>query len=459
MAASVERLKASKSSPLFRLRVGFSISLLPMALLVMLYFCQVWWEVAGFTVRSEDVLILLICGGIALRTLAVGKLRYYRHALNRPLLLWCGVLLFGVTLTLLSPFDSVTKKDALINGFRLVLAFSMFYVMYNYPAAARSKMRVIISVVLGFSVITTFVSLLQIGHWDGWLPFSLPPLLTEKAPGANTQPGREIFGLFVGDTSAHAWAAMLALQALTVFVWARRSRQISKKWLGLGYCGVLVLILLRMAVRNSFFGLFAALGGIGLLRSTKSRYPLNRLLKPLMFVSAIALLVLGLLFLAPDTYYVERARAAIPKVEDGRIVAKRASSIYGRLDYYRVAWQMFQDSPLVGHGFYSYQALSGSYGRETVHAHNSYLQVLAESGIIGAIGFGWLLVRIVRETWVIWKRRFYDVEMVLGQELLLGTLIYMLFTAIFANTFGVPQQIGFLMLLLGSWRGDNSSHA
>ena len=275
MATSVERTKASKSSPLFRLRVGVPVSLLPVALLVVLHFCQAWWEVVGFTVRSEDVLILLIWGGIALRTLAVGKLRYYRHVLNLPLLLWCGVLLFGVALTLISPFDSVTKKDALVNGFRLVLAVSTFYVMYNHPASSRSKVRVIIGVVLGFCVITTLVSLLQIGYWDGWLPFSLPPLLTEKAPGANMQPGREIFGLFVGDTSGHTWSGMLALQALLVFLYARHSRNPVRRWAGWGYFGLLVLILLRTAVRNSFLGLFVAIVGLSILRS---RYPVQLLL-------------------------------------------------------------------------------------------------------------------------------------------------------------------------------------
>jgi hypothetical protein len=41
--------------------------------------------------------------------------------------------------------------------------------------------------------------------------------------------------------------------------------------------------------------------------------------------------------------------------------------------------------------------------------------------------------------------------MVVGQELLVGILIYFMFTALFGNTFGVPQQMSMLMLLLGSF--------
>jgi O-antigen ligase len=447
MATSVERTKASKSSPLFRLRVGVPVSLLPVALLVVLHFCQAWWEVVGFTIRSEDVLILLIWGGIALRTLAVGKLRYYRHVLNLPLLLWCGVLLFGVGITLISPFDSVTKKDALVNGFRLVLAVSTFYVMYNHPASARSKMRVVISVVLGFSVITTLVSLLQIGYWDGWLPFSLPPLLTEKAPGANMQPGREIFGLFVGDTSGHTWSGMLALQALLVFLYARYSRNPVRRWAGWGYFGLLVLILLRTAVRNSLLGLFVAIVGLSILRSC---HPVQLLLKLfLLGVLAIGLMVAAA-YLQPDSYFVRRALAAVPQFVDEKLVIDRASSVYGRLDYYALALRLFSQRPLTGYGFYSYQALSGRYlSRPTVHAHNSYLQTLAELGIPGVVALVWLMLNV--GLYFQHTKQFFRRErpVRLWWEFVTGSFILLAFTMLFSNTLWSPNSVALRMIVLG----------
>jgi hypothetical protein len=447
MTTSVERMRTPKSLPMFRLRVGFPLSLLPIALLVMLYFCQVWWEVAGFTIRSEDILILVLWGVIALRTLAVGKLRYSRHPLNLPLLLWCGVLLFGVGLTLMSPFDSVTKKDALVNGVRLVLAFSTFYLVYTHPASARSKMRVIIGVVIGFSVITTLVSLLQIGYWDGWLPFSLPALLTEKAPGANMQPGREIFGLFVGDTSGHAWSGMLALQALLVFLYARHSRNPVRRWAGWGYFGLLTLILLRTAVRNSLLGLFVAIVGLNILRS---RHPVKLLLKVTLLAMLAAGLMVAVAYLQSDNYFVRRALAVVPRFVDGKLVVDRASSIYGRLDYYALALRLFSQRPLTGYGFYSYQALSGRYlPRPTVHAHNSYFQTLAELGMIGTIVLIWLMTRIA--SYLHRSRRCFEpYEIgVFWWEFVTGSFIFLAFSMVFTNTFWSPNYVAVRMVLLG----------
>jgi O-antigen ligase len=440
-------MEASRPSPLFRLRVGVPVSLLPVALLVTLYFCQVWWEVAGFTIRSEDVLILVLWGVMALRTLSADKLRYRRHPLNLPLLLWCGVLLFGVGLTLISPFDSVTKKDALVNGARLVLAFSTFYLAYKHPASSRSKMRVITGVVIGFSVITTLVSLLQIGYWDGWLPVSLPALLTEKAPGANMQPGREIFGLFVVDTSGHAWSGMLALQALLVFLYARHSRNPVRRWAGWGYFGLLTLILLRTAVRNSLLGLFAAIFGLNILRI---RHPVRLLIKmTLLGVLAVGLMV-AVAYLQLDNYFVRRALAVVPRLVDGKLVVDRASSVYGRLDYYALALRLFSQRPMIGHGFYSYQALSTLFLSKFVpHAHNSYLQTLAELGTIGALALSWLILNIGH--YLAYTRRLFkrhEPER-LWWEFVTGSFIFLVLSAFFANPFNAPNHIGSRMISLG----------
>lgn len=449
--ARVAQYSDSQSHRASKTLLTIPLSLFPIMLLLVLYFSQIWRDVGGVTIRLEDMLIILLVLNLLLPPLLTLKFRYRRSLLNGPILLWMATILLAVLLTFLQPFSSVTKKDSLVNGLRLILALSLFFVMYNHPAKARDKLRLIVLVTIGFSYLTTAVSILQIGHWDGWLPLSLPSILTEKVAGANTQKGREIFGLFWGDTSGHAWAAMLAIQALTVYLWARVAPRGIRRWFWYGYFGLLTLVLLRTAVRNSLFGLLATLAVLGLLRVLQSRHRFNRLVLPVLLIVGILLLIAVVLYLPSDSYYILRARAAIPRIEGGEIVISGASSIFGRVEYAEIALQLFGQRPVTGYGFYSYQELSLLWSEIKIpHAHNSLLQILAEMGLAGALAFAWLIVRLVRFLLSLHREKTTDVYLALGKELLLGVMIYIGFTLLFANPVWDPRRMGFVALLVGA---------
>jgi len=430
--------------------VARTSSLWLLRLLVILLFCQVWWEVGGFTIRLEDVLILLLLVGWLLPSILRLRLSYYRSSLNVPVLLWSSVLLLGVFISLLQPFEAEVKKDALVNGIRLLLASSLFSIVYNYPATSRKKARIVLGVVISFSFLTTIVALLQIAYWDGWLPISFPAVLTEFKEGANTQKGREIFALFIGDTGTHGWSGMLAMQSLTVFYWAQRIRHPLKRAMWYSYFGLLTLILVRTSVRNSILGLCVALVSTELLGSQKSRYQFNRLFKPVLMSTLALLLLGGLFYLAPDSYFIERVRQVIPQLRDGQIMISRASNVYGRVRYAGIAWKLFLRRPLVGNGFWSYETLSNLHAPEPiVHAHNSYFQTLAELGAVGAIALVWLIWRLLRYSRFIWRKRFDDSYLRVIQKLWIGGLVFIGFTALFSNPFWAPREVGFRMFLLG----------
>ncbi|MCP4541873.1 MAG: O-antigen ligase family protein [Chloroflexi bacterium] len=437
----------NRDNPL-RLTRSISLSLSPIFLLILLYFCQVWWEVGGVTVRAEDILSIALLFNMLLPSFLRLKLRYRRSLLNGPILLWMVAIAFSVLVTIVQPFDSVTKKDALVNGVRVVLAFSTFFIMYNHPAPARAKIETILQATIWFSFITTAVSLLQIGYWDGWLPVSLPAMLIEQAPGANVEKGREIFALFIGDTGTHTWSGMLAFQALTVFLYARIAKNSLKRWSWFGYFGLLTLILLRTAVRNSLLGLLVAIACLSFL---KSRYLVNRVLKFVFLVLLGATLMLTVVYLNPDNYFVQRALAMIPQIDDGQIVVSRASHFMGRIYYAKISLRLFQLNPLLGHGFFSYQTTSTLVSpNPMVHAHNLYLQILVELGLIGAAVFGWLTLRIIKFLRYLRSLKPSAVSIVLGRDLLVSSVISIGFTALFANLLWYSRRVGFLALLLGA---------
>lgn len=73
----------------------------------------------------------------------------------------------------------------------------------------------------------------------------------------------------------------------------------------------------------------------------------------------------------------------------------------GRLPIWRAAMAMALDHPVVGHGWGSFDILVDGYrdaptGLDTSYAHNDYLQVFAETGIIGLAFVGWMLVLLAR---------------------------------------------------------------
>lgn len=82
-------------------------------------------------------------------------------------------------------------------------------------------------------------------------------------------------------------------------------------------------------------------------------------------------------------------------------------NIYARVAAYKSAFSMFLDHPIVGIGYgrYTEVASQPKYAFEQFHGvfavpfpHNSFLAVLAESGVIGIILFAWLWVVIFRIT-------------------------------------------------------------
>lgn len=421
-----------------------------LALLTSLFFVQIWPNVAGFTIRLEDILILILLTVLFLWVLAHGKLCYYSSFLNAPLLAWSGVIALATCLTLLLPFSAEVKKDALVNSTRLIFAVSLFYVAYNYPIPVTSKIKVVFYTILGISFVTTSAALLQIAYWDGWLPFSLPSILTEFKEGANTAPGREIFALYIGNTGSHTWSGMVALQAILVWFWSQSSKHKLYRIAGLFYFVLLAVILVRISVRNSILGLFIAVLVMYVITALHSRYAINRLVKPTFVVAGAITGIVMLYIVGTEYYFTLRILQALPQFEDGQIIISRASNIYGRIDYISAAITIFKKYPILGGGFYSFETLSNALtGVVAVHAHNSYFQTLAELGIVGVIILAWLVSAIVLFLVSTHRSLNYNRQNALLWQVTTTYLIFLAYTGMFSNTFWSPAHIGIGMLLLG----------
>jgi len=78
----------------------------------------------------------------------------------------------------------------------------------------------------------------------------------------------------------------------------------------------------------------------------------------------------------------------------------RLNNIQWRLDIWRASLKMIQDRPVIGHGINTFmrtlrQYDNGAYLNPT-YAHNCYIQVTAETGILGLSCFLYILLQMFR---------------------------------------------------------------
>jgi O-antigen ligase len=443
ISANAETLKSNISTK------KYSLKILLLFLVIISLFSQLWADAFGFTIRLQDILIILLLVYVfffpALLNL---KLIYHRSALNIPLLVWAGVLFFGALISTLHPYSLGLKQNAVVNSFRLIFSISLFFIVGNIRMNIATFTSYLKKWIIGLSIITTIVCILQIGYWDGWLPFSIPPILTTLAEGANSTRGREIFGLFIGDTGSHAWSSMLAMQALIVWLTAQQDKNAISKIILYGYFALLGIVLIRISVRNSILGLAIAIISLILIKSWKSRFMLNRLIKPAFLIAMVTGGIILLFLIAPDTYFIERVRQIIPQWQDGRLIISRQSNIFGRFWYAEMSLRMFAENPIIGKGFYSFRELSPIFSQIVIgdnrvvnNAHNAFLQVLAELGLVGFVIFSWLLFSIFRFLYRTRNYFFLSKNHNFLWQMAVGNFIFLIVTAQFSSRPTLPTTI------------------
>lgn len=78
-----------------------------------------------------------------------------------------------------------------------------------------------------------------------------------------------------------------------------------------------------------------------------------------------------------------------------------------RINIWRGALLMFKSSPVIGKGLGLFMDYIVQYGRTAVqYAHNCYLQILAETGILGFVPFLWFLWSLARDSLRIFKEKY-----------------------------------------------------
>jgi O-antigen ligase len=216
----------------------------------------------------------------------------------------------------------------------------------------------------------------------------------------------------------------------------------SRGWVRLAVAAAVALLTIGLITTGSRGGLVAAVvAAIAVLVLAKRRRA---------WVIAGLLLIIGV-----GGMYVSADPDAWERISD-------FSESSGRGELWTVAWQIWQDNPAVGVGLQGFVDHSADYARalgplefseflaeEPKFVHNTYLELLAETGIVGLVLFVILVVACIRSAWqaAVHFDRQGDLAMATLARSVIAAVIAMLAAAFFIS--GSADRRLWVLLALG----------
>lgn len=138
-------------------------------------------------------------------------------------------------------------------------------------------------------------------------------------------------------------------------------------------------------------------------------------------------------------------------------------AVVERLSHWQAALNMARANPWLGVGFGNYEAAYAvhrliNWHEPLGHAHNYYLNILAETGIIGLLGYGKVWLLIIGLNWR--TRRHPDTLCRLIAVGLLGTWTYLLVHSVFDNLYvnNLFLHIGLMLGILAILYNQANNH-
>jgi putative inorganic carbon (HCO3(-)) transporter len=396
-------------------------------------------QLGVMNVGLEEALVALILGAWLLRSIALRDIRWQWPPLTLPLLVFLGVLL-------LSSLSARSLQHSLKEIIKWVEVLALYLVAAN--ELDERWTRLLVAVMLGTGALAAlqgiYQFLFQVGP-EGFVLFGR----FMRAYGTFEQPNP--YAGYLGLVLPLAWGLMIA----TVSDRAGRARAWWLTWAGgcgalmlaalimswsrgawLGFSAAVMIMILALVVRRGRTAVLFVLGGV--------------LVFYLLLATGVARLpaVIGQRFSDLLPY------ATISDVR-GAEVTDANFAVLERMAHWQSALAMWTDHPWLGVGIGNYEPAYASYAlpqwpEALGHAHNYYLNIGAEAGLLGlaaylllwgaALGGAW---KAVQRSWgITWG-------VALG---VLGILVHLAVHQLFDNLFvhGVYLHLALLLGVLPS---------
>jgi O-antigen ligase len=402
--------------------------------------CNRPWAIALFSAFA-----ILILAGIVIRDIWRGRLQLRTPWVFLPLLAFIafvGLQYFGPRVDLNSPHGFLPHTvEPYSTALYLLVAIGCVAVTFSIVHGFRSREQ----------VLRLVICIIAVGVFEACYG------LVQKLGGF-----QYIWGTRIGDNYAHGTIlnhnhyALLLNMAISVGVGYLYMRTIEllrgqkttlRAILAMPDSPKLVWILVLLAIMGlgvfaslSRMGIFAMFVCLGFMVTAVCLTEGKKQAVVLMVFVAIAITGLGL-YMGVDAAFERYAELAAP----GQIETGRAS-------LWRDAWPMITQTPWFGKGLGSFQWTFRAYETEipdipAAYAHNDYLQILAETGIVGLC----LVIWVFAACWQTARRNLADPDpMVRGIGLaLIGALAAAAVQEITDYSLYIPGIVAPFFLLIG----------
>jgi len=135
----------------------------------------------------------------------------------------------------------------------------------------------------------------------------------------------------------------------------------------------------------------------------------------------------------------------------GNHITIGGGSLIDRMQIWRIGWSIFRDSPIFGRGPGTFMFNFGRYKPESylyiVYAHNCYLQMLAEIGVVGLLSFLWIIIAFFRSALISiadTKDGFYKLILIGSTS---GIFAYLIQAALDTNLYSLPLAVLFWFMM------------
>lgn len=171
----------------------------------------------------------------------------------------------------------------------------------------------------------------------------------------------------------------------------------SKRWVrwGVAFCLLFVCGLLT-GIRKAFIVPLVFVYVYSLIRNR------NKVLK-IMGVSVLVVALTGLLLVIVSQSFTSLGTRLTSLFNDilsgAEAVSSGGNSYEERMWLRQTAWQAFTENPVLGLGVGQFRSYSVAHGGPDVYAHNNYLELLANSGIVGFVLYYGAIASLIRAFW------------------------------------------------------------
>ncbi len=389
-------------------------------------------SVGGMTVGAAEALIGLVLAAWLARMVARRSVAPILPPLTLPLLLFLGA-------GLLSLPGALSLKFGLKEIIKWAEVLGLYVCAANVLNRRRAQRLVLVALLTGAAAAL-----------HGWVQF-----FTRSGPEGFMLFGRfmRAYGTFEQPNPYAGYLGLIAPLALSLALegWQRGERSLGEF---LVFCGALGTMAVAMAMswsRGAWIGFAAAIAAVSAVRSRRAAAAFAALVA----IGALVLM-LGSFQLLPEAL-TQRFTDFLPYVRPFDVrdveVTDANFAVVERMAHWQAGWRMWAEHPWRGVGIGNYEPIYPAYyippWKEPLgHAHNYYLNIAAETGLIGLLAYlalwgaaFWQTVQTIRRTSG-WER-----AVAIG---VLGVLVHLSTHNFFDNLFvhNMYAHIAILLALL-----------